>query len=55
MAYKSKKTEHTGAKQGRGAFWGRKVEAKKQCNRVRREDSKAIVRKDLHPSVERDA
>jgi hypothetical protein len=40
MAYNAKKTEHTGAKKGRGAFYGPKAEAKKASNRRRREDDK---------------
>ena len=40
MAYDAKKTEHAGAKKGRGAFYGRKVDAKKARNRRRREDDK---------------
>ncbi len=40
MAYNAKKTEHAGAKKGRGAFYGRKAEAKKASNRRRREDHK---------------
>src|SRR5256885_7641767 len=35
------KTEHAGAKKGRGAFWGRKREAKRASNRRRREVGKA--------------
>ena len=44
MAFKAKKTEHAGAKKGRGAYWGRKVDAKQESNRKRREDAKAIAR-----------
>jgi len=40
MAYNAKKTEHAGPKKGSGAFYGRKVEAKKASNRRRREDDK---------------
>ncbi len=40
MAYNAKKTEHAGAKKGRGTFYGRKVDAKKASNRRRREDNK---------------
>jgi hypothetical protein len=36
MAYEAQKTEHTGPKKGRGAYWGRKQAAKKESNRVRR-------------------
>lgn len=44
MAFEAKKTEHAGAKKGRGAYWGRKVDAKRESNRKRREDAKAIAR-----------
>ena len=30
------KTEHAGAKKGRGAFWGRKKDAKSYSNKARR-------------------
>jgi hypothetical protein len=40
MAYNAKRTEHAGAKKGRGAFYGRKVDAKKASNRHRREEDK---------------
>ena len=43
VAY-SKKTEHSGAKKGRGAFYDREVDAKKASNRRRREDSKPAVK-----------
>ncbi len=41
MALKAKKTEHVGPKKGRGAFHGRKPEAKHASNRRRREEDKA--------------
>jgi hypothetical protein len=44
MAFKARKTEHSGAKKGRGAYWGRKVDAKRESNWKRREAAKAIVR-----------
>jgi hypothetical protein len=37
MSFKARKTEHSGAKKGRGAFYGRKAEAKRASNRYRRE------------------
>ena len=38
------KTEHSGAKKGDGAYWGRKVEAKSKSNKRRRAvDKKAVV------------
>ncbi len=44
MALKARKTEHSGAKKGRGAFYGRKVEAKRASKRRRREADKRTVR-----------
>ena len=43
MGFQAKKTEHFGAKKGSGAYWGRKVDAKKESNRVRRKDDKKII------------
>jgi len=41
--YKRMKTEHSGAKHGNGAFWGRKKEAKEASKkRRRRADKKEI-------------
>jgi len=40
MANEAQKTEHAGPKKGRGAYWGRKKDAKKESNRVRREANK---------------
>jgi len=34
MAYRAHKTEHTGAKHGRGAYWGSKYEANKESNKL---------------------
>lgn len=36
MAFRVRKTEHNGAKHGRGALWGTKYEAKSQSGKVRR-------------------
>ena len=47
MAGNAKKTEHAGPKKGRGAYWGRKAEAKRESNKVRREDAKRAVQHDL--------
>ena len=44
MGYEAKKTEHAGAKHGNGAYWGRKWEAKKESNHVRRENWKREIR-----------
>ena len=38
------KTEHAGPKKGRGAFRGRKVDAKKFSNRHRRINEKAEIK-----------
>ncbi len=43
MAYGARKTEHSGPKKGRGAYWGRKWIAKKESNKKRREDGKKII------------
>jgi hypothetical protein len=44
MGFKAKKTEHSGAKKGRGAFYGPKAVAKKMSSRRRRTDSKRAAR-----------
>jgi len=44
MGYEAKKTEHSGSKKGCGAFWGHKVDAKKQSNRKRRGDGKRLIK-----------
>ena len=40
-AYQSGKTEHSGAKHGKGAYYGRKKEAKHDSNKNRRRSGKA--------------
>ncbi len=40
MAYGAQKTEHSGAKRGRGAYWGKKRFAKKESNKMRRKNDK---------------
>lgn len=40
MAQQVKKSEHAGPKKGRGAYWGRKKDAKTESNRRRRETDK---------------
>ena len=40
MAYGAQKTEHSGAKKGRGAYWGKKRFAKKESNKMRRTNDK---------------
>jgi hypothetical protein len=44
MGYEAKKTEHSGPKRGNGAYWGYKWEAKKESNRIRRENWKREIR-----------
>jgi hypothetical protein len=43
MAGRVRKTEHAGPKRGSGAYWGRKVDAKRESNKVRRESAKKAV------------
>ena len=43
MGYEAKKTEHCGPKRGNGAYWGYKLEAKKESNRIRRENGKSEI------------
>jgi hypothetical protein len=48
MASRAKKTEHTGAKHGNGAYWGPKQEAKKESTKLRRRQWKhALLREHL--------
>jgi hypothetical protein len=43
VAFNMKKTEHAGAKKGRGAYYGLKRDAKRESNKGRREqDARAI-------------
>ncbi len=51
MGYEVKKTEHCGPKRGNGAYWGYKWEAKKESNRIRRENWKREIRAALADSV----
>ncbi|MGA2268862.1 MAG: hypothetical protein ABSH44_10375 [Bryobacteraceae bacterium] len=46
MGYEARKTEHSGTKRGNGAYWGYKSEAKKESNRIRRENWKREIRDD---------
>ncbi len=39
-AHKAKKTEHSGAKHGHGAYWGKKKDAKKESDKARRRQDK---------------
>ena len=40
MANAARKTEHSGAKHGNGAYYGRKRDAKKESNKARRRNDK---------------
>lgn len=42
MAWGRIKTEHSGAKRGKG-FWGRKAEAKQASRRVRRRNDRTVA------------
>jgi hypothetical protein len=55
MSDKAKKTEHAGAKKGRGAFYGHKADAKNSSNRRRRADDKRAVRTRADDSIQNDA
>ena len=46
MGYEAKKTEHSGAKHGNGAYWGPKKDAKKESNKVRRRNWKKEARQE---------
>jgi hypothetical protein len=54
MGYEAKKTEHAGPKRGNGAYWGYRWDAKKESNRIRRENWKREIR-DAASDVRRDA
>jgi hypothetical protein len=43
MAYKAKKTEHSGSKKGRGAYYGRKRAAKRESARTRRRTTRKLM------------
>jgi hypothetical protein len=47
MAYRVRKTEHSGAKRGAG-FWGSKAEAKHQSSRARRMQASKEISAELH-------
>lgn len=44
MALNAIKTEHSGAKKGRGAFWGPKCTAKHDSKKKRRAISKSLIK-----------
>jgi hypothetical protein len=45
MAFRARKTEHTGAKHGNGAYWGTKYEAKRESSKIRRRNWKLELKK----------
>lgn len=45
MANNVVKTEHSGPKKGKGAYWGRKAQAKKASNKARRNADKEATRR----------
>ena len=51
-AKQSGKTEHSGAKKGKGAYWGRKKDAKDDSNKARRAADKAAVKMDEAEELE---
>jgi len=53
MGYEVKKTEHAGPKRGKGAYWGRKWEAKKESSRRRRKDWRREIRTNLDRESQR--
>lgn len=42
MAQEVKKTEHSGAKKAKGAYWGKKKDAKLESNRKRRKNDQVV-------------
>lgn len=50
MSSRMRKTEHAGAK-NRGGFWGPKAEAKQVSKKLRRNNSKRLLRKELKKST----
>lgn len=44
MAYKAKKTEHSGSKKGCGAYHGPKRDAKRESARIRRRAEQRLVK-----------
>jgi len=47
VAHAALKTEHSGSKKGRGAYWGHKMDAKKESKKLRRLNSKTSSAKEL--------
>lgn len=44
MAYNATKTEHSGAKRGKGAYYGYKADAKRASNKARRANDRKATR-----------
>jgi hypothetical protein len=53
MPMRKIKTEHNGAKNG-GGFWGKRAEAKRIGNKIRRADEKKLVTLTGESSLEKD-
>lgn len=51
MSFEVKKTEHSGAKHGKG-FWGRKADAKHQSSRTRRKNAAGEIRKAIEKGLD---
>ena len=47
MGFEAKKTEHCGPKRGNGAYLGYRWDAKKESNRIRRENWKREIRDEV--------
>jgi hypothetical protein len=54
MAYHIRKTEHSGAKKGNGAFWGYKEEAKKGSNKVRRRQTQEVTKEEAFDGLRKE-
>jgi hypothetical protein len=47
MANNATKTEHTGPKRGRGAYYGHKVAAKHESNKSRRRNNRGMIKEQI--------
>ena len=47
MANKAKLTEHVGAKKHKGAYAGRKRDAKRESNKLRRRQSVSVINREI--------
>ena len=47
MANKAKLTEHVGAKKHKGAYAGRKRDAKRESNKLRRQQSVSVIKGEI--------